>query len=652
MKVFIDDFKLLRIESNEYIDTIILENNEVNWLKNDGFNQYFTLKNPIDFQLNENIIINNVSYPLHIGLVTLTKKFEEKYRTDLKLGFTYSKDKTLFRVFSPVAKAMILVLNDKEYKMNYIEPNFEVEVKGNHEGKSYYYLVKLVDEYIKVLDPYSLAADLNNQIIISDSKIAKINKSPIKLKKYVDANIYEGHVRDLTINLDIKNKGNFLGLIEHSKDLNGSVLDYIKNLGMTHLQLLPIFDFGGVNDEKPNELYNWGYNPEFYMQIDGWYSTNPNDPYERINSLIKVINYAHNIGLGINMDVVYNHVYNHKTNPFDFLVPGYYYRHDKNNQMTDSSFCGNDLETRNYMVRKLIVDSLSYFAKNFQIDGFRFDLMGLMDIETMKRVEETLKEINPDIMLYGEGWNMETEIPVEKRANMNNNYKFMNYAHFNDFFRDGVKGKLHTKELGYGMGNIHLTNKVMDAIIGSPNIFKNPNQALNYIECHDNLTFYDKMLLDKGFDSSEFKISQDFSNHLIAISQGIPFYHAGQEFYRSKSCVENSYNSPDEINRINWKPHLESVKKLRKLLKIRKKYRVYRYDKYSDDIIITREKDLIIYTLKTKAYTLKHYIKPYKTLEKFTLDGGKLIFPSQKALTDKEYLYVSEPGVYIIYYKN
>lgn len=652
MKVYIDDFKLLRIESNEYIYNISLEDNEVNWLKNENFNQYFTLKKSIDFQKNDKIWINDNVYPVHIGLITLTKEFEEKYRSDLKLGTTYTEDKTLFRVFSPVAKDIILVLDDKRIKMNYIEPNWEVEVLGDHENKSYHYLVKLADKYKKVLDPYSIATDLLDQKIINPKKLLKIKKSPIKLRKYVDAVIYEGHVRDLTINLDVENKGSFIGLTEHSRLLKGSVLSYIKNLGMTHLQLLPIFDFGGVIDAKPDEMYNWGYNPEFYMQIDGWYSLDPHDPYDRINSLIKVINYAHDIGLGINVDVVYNHVYNHFTNPFDNLVPGYYYRHDNNHKMTDSSFCGNDLETRNYMVRKLIVDSLVYFTKNFQIDGYRFDLMGLMDIETMKLIEKTLKAINPNIMLYGEGWNMETVMPVESRANMNNNYKFMNYAHFNDFYRDMIKGRLHTRDLGYGMGNVSLSNKVKDALIGSPNIFKSPNQSLNFIECHDNLTFYDKMLLDRGFDSGEFKISQDFANHLVAISQGIPFYHAGQEFYRTKNGVENSYNSPDEINRINWKPNIESVKKLRKLLKIRKKYRVYRFDKYTEDVSVKREKDLITYTLKSKSYTLKHIIKPYKTLEKFELNDGTLIFPSQKALTEENYLYVSEPGVYIIYYKN
>lgn len=303
------------------------------------------------------------------------------------------------------------------------------------------------------------------------------------------------------------------------------------------------------------------------------------------------------------------------------------------------------------MVRKLIVDSLIHFTKNYQIDGFRFDLMGLMDIETMHAIEKALRSINPLVMLYGEGWNMPTEVPPRLRSNMQNNQHFCAYAHFNDFYRNTFKGELHGPGCGYGMGNLNLTHKAMDGLKGSPHIFKSPNQSINYVECHDNLTFYDKMLLSCGFENPEFKVYQDFTNHVIAISQGIPFYHAGQEFYRSKKGVENSYNSPDEINMIHWKPRLEGVKKLKKLLQIRKRYQAYRMTSYTDSVKVEREQNILIYTLETNRYKLVHYIKPYHSIEKFALNEGKLIFPSQKVLTETSNIYVDQPGIYIVHIK-
>lgn len=651
MRAFIDDFQLIRVESHDYIYQISIQDNQVNWVKNDGFNQFFALEKPIDFQKNDKIWINEVLYPLEIGVVTLTKAFEQKYRYDGKLGVTYHKDHSIFRIFSPVASEIILVLGDDEYVMNYVEPIWEINVYGDHKDKPYMYKVRLVDTYKEVKDPYTIACNSAQSVIIDFNDTIKIEPTPIVLKKYVDAVIYEGHVRDMTINLDVESKGLFLGLTEYSKTLKSSVLTYIKKLGMTHLQLLPVFDFGGVDDLNKDEKYNWGYNPEQYFVVDGFYSQDPDNPYDRINGFKEVIKEAHRIGLGINMDVVYNHVYEFDKFPYDDLVPGYFYRHDAKHKMTNASYCGNDIETRNYMVRKLIVDSLIHFTKNYAIDGFRFDLMGLMDIETMHEIEKQLRIINPSIMLYGEGWNMLTEVPTKHRSNMQNHQQFMSYAHFNDSFRNNFKGELHGPGCGYATGNLALAQKAMDGLLGSPSLFLSPNQSINYVECHDNLTFYDKMLLSCGFENPEFKIRQDFVNHMIAISQGIPFYHAGQEFYRSKKGVENSYNSPDEINQIHWNIHTDGVKKLRKLLAIRKRFKAYRQVEYLDNVTVRKENNILIYTIDTKRYQLIHYIKPYPSIERFPLQRGELLFPSQAVLNEEHHIYVDHPGIYIVYIK-
>ncbi|MDX9692435.1 MAG: alpha-amylase family glycosyl hydrolase [Acholeplasmataceae bacterium] len=568
MRAFIDGFNLIRIESDVYIYHIEIEDNQLNWLKNEGFNQFFTSSKPIQLHVNDWIIINDKKIPLEIGIVTLSKEFELRFRYDGPLGYVYTKDQTTFTLFSPVAKEVILVVDDLSYPMHYQEPIWQVSVSGDLNQKPYHYRIRLVDTFRKVNDPYTVACSTTSSYVIDWDQMESIHPTSIKLKHYVDAVLYEGHVRDLTINLDVEHKGTFDGLLEKSKLLKGNVIDYVKKLGITHLQLLPVYDFEGVDDLEKEKRYNWGYNPSQYFAIEGWFSKNPDDPTDRINMFRKVINYAHQKKLGINMDVVYNHVYNHLTFPYDYIVPGYFYRHNSKNTMTESSYCGNDVETRNYMVRRLIVDSLSHLATNYQIDGFRFDLMGLLDIDTMLMIEKTLKAINPSIMLYGEGWNMSTEVPQKLRSNMGNQALFKSYAHFNDSFRNIHKGELHGPGIGYTMGNKHLIPKAMDTIIGSKHLFSSPNQSINYVECHDNLTYYDKMLLSCGFENPDFKYCQDFANHLIAISQGVPFYHAGQEFYRTKLGVENSYNSPDEINKITLAPKIEAVSKLKKLLKL------------------------------------------------------------------------------------
>ncbi|QWB95747.1 type I pullulanase [Mycoplasmatota bacterium] len=639
---------MIRIESDQYIYQISLDDNQLEWQKNENGSQYFATKKDIDLHLNEMIYINEKPYKLELGIVTLTDAFDKKYRYDGPLGYIYHKTHTDFVLFSPVAKEVKVIIDGISYDMTYDMPVWKTTVSGDLDSKSYLYDIRLYDTFKKVRDPYANAATPEANMIIDFNKTYQMKKTPIKVKNNVDAVIYEGHVRDMSVTLDVEHPGTFDGLAEESCQLGQSVLSYVKKLGMTHLQLLPIYDFELVDEIEKDKKYNWGYNPSQYFVLEGWFSKNPNDPYDRINSLKKTIEKAHKLKLGINMDVVYNHVFNHETFPYDDIVPGYFYRHDGFNQMTNGSFCGNEIETRHYMVRRLIVDSLVHYAKQFQMDGFRFDLMGLLDLDTMALIEEKLKEVNPYIMLYGEGWNMQTEIPSKHRANMNNQSKFQYYAHFNDFYRNTMKGDLNTDELGFAMGgNTH--KKAMKSIVGSPHMFTNPNQSINYVECHDNLTFYDRMIKNHGFELPDFKVVQDFVNHMIAISQGIPFYHAGQEFYRSKKGDENSYESSDHINKILWRPYEQSVKQLRKLLKIRKRYKLYRLNQYDQNQVKIEKADkLIIYTLEDKDYKLIHYIKNYFTLEKLPLNEGKLIFPSQKAITEKNQLFIDQPGIYII----
>ncbi len=651
MNAFIDGLRLIRIESDQYIYAISIAGLDIQWVKNENESQYFKTDRDIEIHQTENISINDAIYPLQIGLVTLTDEFEKKYRYHGPLGVFYTESYTDFYVFTPVAREVELVLDNKTYKMTYHDGVRHVKVLGNLEGKRYDYHVRLEDKWYDVSDPYANAQGLAGNYIIDWKKTMQSPPSPIKLKNAVDAVIYEGHVRDMTVALDVASKGTFNGLFSHSHHLGMRPIDYVKKLGITHLQLLPVYDFELVDEINKDKRYNWGYNPSQYFSLEGWFSIHPEDPYDRINAYKTLINKAHEIGLGINMDVVYNHVFNNHTFPYDYLVPGYFYRHDENHKMTNSSYCGNDVETRRYMVRRLIKDSLKHWANEFKVDGFRFDLMGLMDIETMIEIESELKTINPSIMLYGEGWNMENAMKPTERANQHNQKKLPSYAQFNDFYRNVLKGELHGSQIGYTMGNQKLAQRAMQSLIGSPHLFESPNQSINYVECHDNMTYYDAAV-SKGFQITDLKVAADLAMHMIAISQGVPFYHAGQEFYRTKKGVENAFESPDDVNQIIWRPTEKSVKQLTKLLKLRKRFALYRQTTYhSSKVSVEKYGKLIVYKLEDHKNILIHYIKNYFDLERLPMNEGQLIFPSQKALTEKHCVYVDQPGIYIVHIK-
>ncbi len=645
MKAYIDDFNLIRIEGLEPIKYVAMKNNKVRLKRINKTTVLGYLKNELVLNIENIVYVNDYKLVLEIGLVTQTSNFNQKYQYDGPLGAIYKKEETSFYVFSPTAQDLKVVLDGTEYEMIYRNGVWEATVKGNHHLKAYYYLVKNKSFYKKALDPYAKAGTNDFSYVIDFSKTKQISKSSITQTNYLDTIIYEGHVRDLTHNLKLDNKNLYLGLIEKSEFLGMSVLDYIKSLGVTHLQLLPIYDFGGVNDINKDELYNWGYNPEQYFLLDGWYSKDPNNPIARINEVKEVVEYAHNIGLGINMDVVYNHVYEAKKFSYDILVPNYFYRFS-NQKMTNTSGCGSDNETKNYMVRRLIVDSLIFFVEEYKIDGFRFDLMGLMDIQTMLLIEKELKKRNPKIMLYGEGWNMPSAISEKERPNMSNQKLIKGYAQFNDQFRNVLKG---TDNGGYAMGANNDFQIVKWSILGSPNLFDSPLQSINYVECHDNHTFYDKLTISTNYSDSVKMEYSDFALHLVIISQGIPFIHAGQEFYRSKNGVENSYKSNDSINAIKWGPRLTSVDKLKKLIKIRKEHPVYHQKYYLENGEVKEVNSLIEYVLKNGEYTLTHYLKNDHKTNILDLEGKRLIFASHDfLLAGVDKIKINKPGVYIV----
>jgi pullulanase len=647
MRAFIEDFRMIRVESEGAIETIENKDYVFSFVERKDNHHYFETDRDIVLHETDRLKINGEDYPLEIGLVTLKKAFEERFRYDGPLGYVYHKTHTDFYLFTPVAKEVRLNLGDASYPMTYEEPIYRIRVSGDHAGKPYDYDVRLSDSFHRVRDPYANAQGKDDKNYVIDLALTKtLEEHPVVLKKYTDAVLYEGHVRDMTIGLDVASKGLFQGLCEQSDRLGSSVLEYVKDFGATHLQLLPVFDFFGVDENDKERSYNWGYNPRQFFVVQGWFAKDPKDPYARINAFKTLIDRAHALGLGINMDVVFNHVYQRAKFPYDYLVPGYFFRHDQHGTQTDASYCGNDIETRNYMVRRLIVDNLVYWAEAFRIDGFRFDLMGLLDVDTMHAIEDRLKRINPSIMLYGEGWNMSTEVPAKKRSNMANHRLMPGYAFFNDFFRNTLKGPLHEAVPGFTTGHTADKHLMKKALNGSPHLLSSPAQSINYVECHDNMTFYDQMLRYLPKDDALLHRYQDFANHLVVIASGIPFFHAGQEFYRSKQGVENAYRSPDDINKIEWKPKLKSVSELKSLIALRKEYPVYR--DLERDVDFKFDHHVLIYRFKDPNHVFTHYVKFDQGLVRKRLEGGNVVFGQHRAKVTDDMIEMDAIGLYIV----
>lgn len=608
----------------------------------------------------------NNQIPLYSGSVVRTTEFEAEFYYDGPLGFEYTKDYTIFRVWSPVAKSIFIQLKDLEGRSQMRELTYgkrgvwSTQIMGDLDKYAYAYHVKLFDKYEKVLDPYGIASDAlrNYNYVVDKAKFYKIkNNKPVFSGFYTDAIIYEASVRDFTCNLSNENKGTFSGMNDSDKEKG---LNYISDLGVTHLQLLPVFDFGGVDPLNKDKLYNWGYNPEQYFVPSAWYASNPDDPYSRIDEYLKMIDAAHSKGLRVVMDVVYNHVYSQENFPFEKLVPGYFYRVDLYGNYTNVSGCGNDLATEKRMCSKFIIDNLVYWAKYFNISGFRFDLMGLLDIETMNNAYIELKNIEPNIILYGEGWNMPNTIPDAYRPHSYNHYKMPNYAFFNDKYRDTIKGSQWEKTEGYIFGNQCLAFDVYNLVTGSVldyYKFVNPNQTINYCECHDNYTLYDFAKKELKLDENKIIDGCRLALQIILISQGIPFIHAGQEFFRTKKGVENSYNSGDDVNLFDYErltKYHEDILGFKDLIKIRKKHKVFRMTTEYEIVKKVRklqnycDSNSICYCLNGNGYNITVYIKNNTVENEVILSESRMIFDGRRACDLKANKYtLKNVGVYI-----
>ena len=600
---------------------------------------------------------NNETSELYTGKIVRTELFDDIYYYEQSdLGSSYRRDRTKFKVWTPTAKYMKLELTDKKGNIEIIDMEYDnqgvwyLRLKGNYEGFKYRYISYVNGKEHFLTDPYARSSSANAEYsyIIDTSKLYKmVNQRPKFSGILTDAVIYESHVRDFTISNSINAKypGKYKSYTEKNlltKKGNSAGIDYLNDLGITHVQLLPVFDFGGVDENNPDKLYNWGYNPEQFNVPEGWFSTDPNDPYARINELKELIDNLHKHNIRVVMDVVFNHIYDIDKFPFEKIIPGYAYRFDKNGLLTNSSGCDTDLATERRMVRKFVIDSIMYWAKEYKIDGFRFDLMGLIDIKTMNTLRQKLDRFRSDIIVYGEGWRMPTSIGYEKKAHMYNKNLLFNIGHFNDKSREAIKGAtFDVRQRGYALGSLAKLDYIKNIVQGSSQnkfLFRYPTQSINYVECHDNNTFFDKATAAlKEADISEIKKRQRLATSLIILSQGVPFIHSGQEFYRSKLGVENSYKSNDDINQLNWDlvdENINDIEFIKELLRIRKKYDLFRLtapSKIRDFVEVNiNEEGTILYKLKDTENDLIVIFKNNFSEETFEFDDRyTLIFDGE-----------------------
>jgi len=540
---------------------------------------------------------------LQIGAVIRTEEFDEKFYYDGKdLGVTFQPGLTRFKLWAPTATQVKLKLRPSNSTFSEIVKMkredhgiWTVAVNRDLELYQYSFLILVNQEWREAVDPYAKAVTVNGElgVIVRFDETQRTRPNLPKIENPVDAIIYETHIRDLTIHpkSGVKNKGLYLGAGEqNTKGMDGEPtgLAYIKDLGVTHIEFLPFHDFAGVDELHRNKEYNWGYNPLHFNAPEGSYSTNPANPYSRIIELKQLIDQVHSLGLRVIMDVVYNHVYVRETSSFEKVVPGYYFRHNEIGLPSNGTGVGNDIASERKMVRKYIVDSIQYWLEEYHIDGFRFDLMGILDVETMKEVRKVCDRHSTGTIIIGEGWNLNTPLPAEQKATIGNQAKMPRIAQFNDKFRDSIKGSsFNLFDKGFALGNDHYLEAANEVITGSigftkhgPGTFNEPFQSLNYVECHDNHTMWDKLqaCLPDADDSLRIKYHR-LATAIVLLSQGVPFLHSGQEFFRTKKGEGNSYRSSDEINQLDWERKIiykDNVEYVKGLIQVRKKFSCFR----------------------------------------------------------------------------
>ncbi len=544
-----------------------------------------TLEQELDAAKSYKISYKGTDYDIYLPSVYSTAAFEDAYTYGGDdLGAVWSEEETALRVWAPTAESVMLNLYEsgdasKDDSIERLEMTADVngtwtvQKDGDIKGVYYTYSVTIDGVEREACDPYARTTGVNGAraMVIdldgTDPEGWADDANPHAGKAINDAVIYELHVRDLSAGADsgIENAGKFLGLAETGTTTASGIptgLDHMKDLGVTHVHLLPIYDFGSVDETGASgSPYNWGYDPVNYNVPEGSYATDPYQGDVRVKELKQAVKGLHDNGISVVMDVVYNHVYSAADFCFNKIVPDYFSRTDKNGAYSNGSGCGNDTASERSMVKKYIVDSVSYWADEYHIDGFRFDLVGLLDTETINAIIEEVHKDHPDVIFYGEGWTMSTALTKGgyTLATQVNSEQTPEFAYFNDTIRDGLKGSVFdAADLGYASGRTGIENAIMRCFLGADTWCSSPSQTVNYASCHDNLTLFDHLQTSRPeADEAALIKMNNLAAAVYITAEGVPFMQAGEEMLRTKvkddgTFDSNSYSSGDLINALKW----------------------------------------------------------------------------------------------------
>ncbi len=594
---------------------------------------------------------------LTCGFVSAQSRYDSRFENypvysgdDLEL--TVDSSGTRFRLWSPKAQDVVVNLYDNghtgvPYKTlpmthDVSTGTWTASVPEKLYGKFYTFKVKHDGKWLsETPGVWAKAVGVNGKraAIIDFSATSpegwQQDKGP-EVRNFSDVIVYEMHHRDMSMHPSsgIANKGKFLALTEKgttSPEGEKTGIDHLKELGVTHVHILPSYDYNSVDETNlQSNTYNWGYDPQNYNAPEGSYSTNPSNPAARIREMKEMVKALHDAGIGVIMDVVYNHTAENDGSNFELTAPGYYHRHWDDGRYSDASGCGNETASDRRQMRDYIINSVKFWAKEYHIDGFRFDLMAIHDTETMNAVAAELKKINPSIFVYGEGWTAgDSPLAAERRALKENVSAMKDIAVFSDDLRDAVKGHYtDASDRGFATGKPGLEETVKIGIVaatahpqvdyskGNNSRFpyaESPEMIVNYVSCHDDLCLTDKLKKSMAGESEENMLNAaKLAQTIVFTSQGTPFMFAGEEVFRDKKGVHNSYKSPDSINAIDWSNkarYRDLFDYYRNLVKLRKEHPAFRMTSAEDiarHLVFdktdsSREPNLISYSLKGNA---------------------------------------------------
>lgn len=554
---------------------------------------------------------NTVLLMLSVALMACTAR-----QPKLENECQYNPSKTQFTFWSNVAEQMEVTIYDEADEVQTVpltkgENDFwTATVKGNLAGK--YYTVRSFQNGEWAPEApgiFAKAVSVNGQraaIIDMNATNPEGWDKDVRpaMPDKTDIVVYETHMRDFTMapNSGITNKGKFLGMTEEP------AINHLKELGITHLQILPMFDYGSIDETTLDQnKYNWGYDPVNYNVPDGGYSTNPYDPACRIREAKQMIQALHKAGIRVVMDVVYNHTYDVMGCALGRVVPKYFYRLNEDGTYANGSGCGNETASDHEMMRRFMVESVCYWAREYHIDGFRFDLMGIHDQETMNAIRAALDEIDPTILTYGEGWAaMSPAYPYEELAMKQWTYKMPRVGAFSDDIRNALIGSPFDHERGFASGNGACKEALMNGLIACPEWSGEPMQHVSYITCHDNYCLRDRIEVSAKKETEATKLRMNkLAQTAVLVSQGMSFIYGGEELFRTKQGIDNSYQSPDSINIIPWEnkiAYADLLEYYKQMIAIRHAHKGFRLGcakavKEHCEFVPTDNEHLIIYRI-------------------------------------------------------